>query len=402
MLVLAANLGSTSFKYKLYDLSDVASPRQLGSGSADRIGQTGGAWTLQHADQTQQGQADFPDHADAASFHMDRLVEYDVIESVEAIEAIGFKAVHGGPIRGAVEVDDPVLETMQKLAPLAPAHNPPYLAAMRAFKQKLPNVRQVAAFETAFHATIPQSRQVYGAPHEWIEQYGVRRYGFHGTSNAYIAQRMTTLAPKCRKIINFHLGGSASVCAIRDGKSAAHSMGATPQTGLFHANRVGDFDAFAVLALIESGMDVKTIYDTLSKKSGWLGLSGVSADLRDVEQAAVRGDERAQLAIDAFVESCRHYLGAYLAVLNGADALVFTAGIGQHSSAIRQAVCADLEFAGVVLNRQRNAEANGQAETRVDESSSSVQIWVVPTDEEWIVARQTATVLHGQTMTNPL
>jgi acetate kinase len=312
------------------------------------------------------------------------------------VEAIGFKAVHGGPISGAVRVDDQVLATMEQMAPLAPAHNPPYIAAMRSFREKLPRVVQVAAFETAFHSSIPLHRQAYAVPYEWITQHGIRRYGFHGASNAYLTARLADIAPNCRKLINLHLGGSCSICAVRDGKSVAHSMGTSAQTGVFHATRVGDFDPFAILALRAAGLEVDEIYRRLGQDSGLLGLSGVSADLREVESAAAAGNERAQLAVDAFVESCRHYLCAYLGVLNGADAIVFTGGIGQHGTTIREAILRDLDYAAIALDPQLNRQAGGQDESRIDAAESQTQIWVVPTNEELIVARQTVEVLNQQ------
>lgn len=394
MIVLVANLGSTSFKYKLFDFS--IDERVLAEGAADRIGQGDSHWEVKAAGLSVEGRADLADHAAAIELHLARLVEIGAIESVDSVEAIGFKAVHGGPISGAVEVDDRVLATMEKVVPLAPAHNPPYIAAMRSFRQKLPGVRQVAAFETAYHATIPLARQTYGVPHEWMVEHGIRRYGFHGASNAYIAARMAELAPQARRLVVLHLGGSCSVTAIRDGKSIATSMGTTPQTGVFHAARAGDFDPFAILALEAAGHSRAAIYEQLGKAGGLLGISAVSADCREVEEAAAAGDCRAQLAIDAFVESCRHYLGAWLVALGGADAIAFTGGIGQHGREIREAICENLGWAGIVLDRARNAAAKGREETRVEAGDSRAQIWVLPTNEELIVGRQTVAVLTGQ------
>ena len=393
MIVLVANLGSTSFKYKLFDMP---AETVLATGEADRIGQGQSAWALTVGDQTQQGTCELDDHAQAVDLHLAKLVACGALSDGEAVEAIGFKAVHGGPISGAVVVDDAVLATMESLYPLAPAHNPPYVQAMRSFKDKLPHVAQVAAFETAFHADIPLARQVYGVPHAWIQQHGVRRYGFHGASNASIAARMAQVAPTCSRIINLHLGGSSSVCAIKDGKSVAHSMGATPQTGTFHANRVGDFDPYAVVALKDAGMTESQIFEGLSKQGGLLGLSGVSADFRDVQQAATAGNAQAQLALDAFVESCRHYVGAFMVALGGVDAITFTAGIGQHNPAIRQAICKDLAFAGVELDDAKNTNATGKDASRIDTGHTQAQVWIVPTNEELIVARQTQHVLTHQ------
>ena len=399
MLIFVANLGSTSFKYKLYDMP---SERVLAIGASDRIGEPSGAWSVSGDGVKEEGEAEQRDHKRSIELHLAKLVEHDIIDNPRAIDAVGFKAVHGGRISGAVRVDDHVLDTMRSLYPLAPAHNPPYVEAMLSFREALPEAEQVAAFETGFHADIPLSRQVYGVPYGWCEKHNVRRYGFHGASNAYVASRMAELAPNCNRIINLHLGGSCSVCAIKDGKSVAHSMGATPQTGVFHANRAGEFDPFAVLALRDAGLDDDTIYKGLGRQGGLLGLSGVGSDLRDVRAAAEQGNERALLAIDAFVESCRHYLGAYLAVLGGVDAVTFTAGIGQYEPTIRAAICADLDFAGITLDPQRNANATGKTDQRLDDpdgkaSGGGAQVWVVPTNEELVVARQTAGALNQVT-----
>ncbi|MFW5835121.1 MAG: acetate/propionate family kinase [Pseudomonadota bacterium] len=388
MLILIANLGSTSFKYKLFDMP---SETVLAVGAADRIGRGDSAWSISAGDQAKQGEADLPDHAAAVEMHLRELSAMGVAKP-EQIEAIGFKAVHGGPISGAVQVTDDVLATMRRFVPLAPAHNPPYIAAMESFRQKLPNVRQVAAFETAFHQTIPPHRQLYGVPYEWATEHGIRRYGFHGASHRYIAETMTRRGK--HRVISLHLGGSASVCAIDGGDSVAHSMGTTPQTGLPHANRVGEFDPFAILALREAGLNEEDIWAGLGQRGGLLGISGHSGEMRDIEQAMRGGDERAKLAFDAFVESCRHYLGAYLAVLGGANAIVFTGGIGQHSAAVREAVCENMKFAGIVLDPYINREVDGRSDRRIDHEDSRVQIWVIPTNEELVVARQTYETLN--------
>src|SRR3954451_14285889 len=288
MLILVANLGSTSFKFKLLDMEQNGA--EVARGGYERIGQN---------------DSPFKTHGDVID---------EILAKCECTpDAIGFKAVHGGPISGAVRVTDEVIATMEQFADVAPAHNPPYIAAMRAFKQKLPDVPQVAAFETAFHQTIPMSRQVYAIPHEWTEQLGIRRYGFHGASHRYIATRVQELVGKdrSRRIISCHLGGSCSVCAIENGKSVATSMGLTPQTGLPQNNRVGDFDTFALLKLTKQGLGVDDILKKLGKEGGLLGISGVSNDMRDIEKAASEGNARAQLAIDAFVESVRGYIGNY-------------------------------------------------------------------------------------------
>jgi len=396
MIVLVSNLGSSSFKYKLFDMAgDGASHRVLADGAADRIGLGKSNWSVDADGKRFEGVDDLMDHAAAIDLHLGELVRARVIESMDRIDAIGFKAVHGGPTKEPVKVDEALLATMQDFADVAPQHNPPYIAAMRAFQKKLPNVPQVAAFETGYHQTIPLARQAYGIPYEWMNRLGIRRYGFHGASHRYIATRMAEIAPEAKKLISCHLGGSSSTSAISDGVSVANSFGMTCQTGVMHASRVGDFDAFALLKLLQSGIDLDTIWTGLGKEGGVLGLSGVSPDMREVEQAAADGNERAKLALDAFVESVRHYVGAQLVVLGGTDALVFTGGIGQNGREIRTAVCAGLDFAGIRLDEAKNEAAPRGVESRIDDGSGGAQIWVLPTNEELIVARQTVHVLNG-------
>jgi acetate kinase len=366
MIVLVANLGSTSFKYKLLDMDQDG--EVLARGGYERIGQAG---------------SPYANHGE--------VIDVILKEIPKRPDAIGFKAVHGGPISGAVRVTDEVIAVQEQFADVAPAHNPAYIAAMRAFKEKLPKTPQVAAFETAFHQTIPLSRQVYGIPYEWTEKLGIRRYGFHGASHRYIATRVKELVPGGKRVISCHLGGSSSICAIDHGKSVATSMGLTPQTGLLQNNRVGDFDTFALLKLLPQGLSVEEVLKKLGKEGGLLGISGVSNDMRDIEKAAGEGNERAKLAIDAFVEGIRHYLGAYLVALGGCDVLVFTGGIGENGVGIREAVCRGLGFAGIVLDENKN-RLRGREE-KISAVESGAEIWVVPTNEELIVARQTEAVL---------
>ncbi|MDB5358051.1 MAG: ackA [Phycisphaerales bacterium] len=371
MLVLVANLGSTSFKYKLLDMR--AGGAEVARGGYERIGQAGSPYAT---------------HGD--------VIDVILKDIGRVPDAIGFKAVHGGPISGAVRVNDDIIATMEQFADVAPAHNPPYIAAMRAFRAKLPDVPQVAAFETAFHQSIPLARQVYAIPHEWTEKLGIRRYGFHGASHRYIATRVPELVgnENCNRIISCHLGGSCSITAIDDGRSVANSFGMTAQSGVPHNNRVGDFDTFALLKLTRQGLALEDIFRRLGKEGGMLGMSGVSPDMRDIEKAAAEGNLRAKLAIDAFVESVRHFIGSYLVVLGGCDVLAFTGGIGENGSALREAVCKNLQWAGIALDPQKN-NVRGK-ETRISADTSRTQIWIVPTNEELIVARQAVAVLAGK------
>ena len=367
MHVLVANLGSTSFKFKLLDMEKDGDV--VARGGYERIGQSG---------------SPFKTHGD--------VIEVILKGLPRKPDAIGFKAVHGGPISGAVRVTDEVIAIQEQFADVAPAHNPAYVGAMKAFHQKLPNVPQVAAFETAFHQTIPLARQIYAIPHEWTETLGIRRYGFHGASHRYIATRVRELlGTQARRVISCHLGGSCSICAIEGGKSVANSFGMTAQSGVPHNNRVGDFDTFAVCKLLKHGLTWDEVLRRLGKEGGMLGMSGVSQDMRDIEKAAAQGDRRAKLAIDAFVESVRHFIGAYLVVLGGCDVLVFTGGIGENDIAIREAVCRNLEWAGVALDPQKN-QLRGKEE-KINKVESGADIWIIPTNEELIVARQTVAVL---------
>jgi acetate kinase len=369
MFILAANLGSTSFKYKLLNME--AYGAEVARGAYERIGQKDSPYAT---------------HADVLD---------EILKSLpHPPDAIGFKAVHGGPISGAIRVSDEVIATMEQFSDVAPAHNPPYIAAMKAFRVKLPKVPQVAVFETAFHHTIPMSRQIYAIPHEWTEKLGIRRYGFHGASHRFIANRVTEMLGRhaSRRIISVHLGGSCSVCAIESGKSVACSFGMTVQSGLPHNNRVGDFDGFAITRLLNQKIELNEIFRRLAKEGGLLGMSGISPDMRDIERAAAAGDARAKLAIDAFVESARHYIGSFLVVLGGCDVLVFTGGMGENAITLRAAICRDLDFAGLILDPGKN-QTRAQ-ETCISKVESNGQIWVIPTNEELIVALETESVLN--------
>jgi len=258
----------------------------------------------------------------------------------------------------------------------------------------LPMTPQVAAFETGFHQTIPEARRTYGIPYEWTSEWGVRRYGFHGASHEYIAVRTSELFDRPGlRVISCHLGGSSSICAIEGGQSVANSFDTTAQSGLPHNNRVGDFDAFALnLLLRRTGLALDEIFAKLSKEGGLLGISGVSNDMRDLEEAAAAGNDRAKLAIDVWVESVRHYIGAYLAAMNGADVIVFTGGIGENGCALRRRVCGGFDYAGVKLDEQRNKVRGREATISADDSR--IKVMTIPTNEELIVARHTKRVLE--------
>ena len=390
MKVLVANLGSTSFKYRLYDLP---SEVQLARGGIDRIGQAASACFVEINGKKQESTLPVGDHAAAVGMCLNQLTdpEHGCLKSVSEVAAIGFKAVFAGNLSGVRVVDDALLQKMEDLSDIAPAHNPMYARAMRQLRSAFPQIPLVAALETAFHDTIPEANRLYAIPYEWSQEYEIKRWGFHGASHRYLNTRMAQLLGRDDlKIITCHLGGSNSLCAARGGKSQATSMGMSPQTGLLHNNRVGDFDPYALPILLrKTGKTLEQILEELSSKGGLLGLSGLSQDARDIEEAAAKGHVRAQLALDVFIASIRQYLGAYLTVLGGADAIVFSAGIGENSSIIRDGVCKNMEWAGIELDKTKNETLPRGSESRISTDSSRVQVWVVPTNEEIVVARQT-------------
>lgn len=395
MKILVANLGSTSFKYRLFDMDG---ERQLARGGIDRIGSPESRCTVQIGEHRLEKTLRVPDHAEAVRQCLTQLTDSKsgCLKSASEVSAIGFKAVHGGAVSGVQRVTPAVLEAMEQMNSVAPAHNPPYIAAMRQMSEQLPEIPLVAAFETGFHSTIPPRNRYYAVPYEWAEKGLVRRFGFHGASHRYIATRTAEIfGTDHLRVISCHLGGSSSICAIRNGQSVANSLGTSPQSGLPHNNRVGDFDVFALsLVLKHTGKSLDEVLDMLANQSGLYGISGVSTDVRDISQAAAAGNPRAQLAMDVFCASARHYLGAYLVELGGADVIVFTGGIGENQADFRAAFCDNLEELGIVLDPVANEQARGEAPIHAERSR--VKLWVIPTNEEIVVARQAKQLLEGR------
>ncbi|MEL7338344.1 MAG: acetate/propionate family kinase, partial [Planctomycetota bacterium] len=318
MLILVANLGSTSFKYRLLDMRDETT---LAIGSVDRIGsvdenEPASRCVSKIGDVEHIHEQRVADHGVAVQACLAQLTDPDngVIDTPSAVSAIGFKAVHGGRLSGVFVIDDDVLDAMQEMSAAAPAHNPPYIAAIKGLRKRVGDIPLVAAFETDFHRTIPVARQTYAIPKSWTRELHIRRWGFHGASHRYIAQRTARLVnnPSAR-IVSCHLGGSSSLCAIRDGNSVATTMGMTPQTGLPQNNRVGDFDPFALpLIMRHTGEDITKTLERLANEGGLLGISGRSSDIRDIESAAADGDADCQLALDVYVEEVRRHLGGMI------------------------------------------------------------------------------------------
>jgi acetate kinase len=371
--ILVANIGSTSFKYRLYEMRAGA---LLASGKFERIGRAGGEC------------ASYQEAIDGALLSL--IGDRKPLSRLSELTAVGFKAVHAGPLSGARLVDERVLRCMEEFSFFAPAHNPPYLAAMRAFRQAAPQVPQVALFESAFFQDLPEEATAYAVPYEWKDELHVRRYGFHGASHRHAAETGSRKLPlKDLRHVSCHLGGSSSLAALRAGRAVDTSFGMSPQSGLPHNNRVGDLDVFAALYVMrKKGLDVDQMAEILSTGSGLAGLSGTSGDMRDLTEAAAAGQPRARLALDLFVRTVRHYLGAFLLELGGVDLISFSGGIGENSAPLRASVCRDLREFGIILDPALNEAARGEA--RISAADSRAQIWVFPADEEWIVARAAA------------
>ncbi len=396
MRVLVPNLGSTSLKYQLLEIQG---ERVLARGKIERIGSAQAQITTWELDgKTTATTTAIPDHRAAIQILIDRLSHLEEGRQAQAIDAVGFKAVHGGPrYRGSFLVTDDLLEAMKEFVPVAPVHNPIYIQAMQVFRSILPGVPMVAVFEPGFHVTIPERASVYGVPYEWREKYGVRRYGFHGSSHRYVSQRVPEFLGRPTtglRLVSCHLGGSSSICAILEGKSVDASFGFSAQSGIEHAARCGDLDPFIVLHVMEKeNLTPLQAGELLCKKGGLLGISGVSNDLRDLEEAAAKGHHRAALAIEVLVYEVKKYIGAFAAAMGGLDAVAFAGGIGENSWRVRQEVCCGLEFLKLRLDGEKN-RASGSGDRVISSLDSSVSVVVISTNEEIIVARETVRVLE--------
>jgi len=394
--ILVANLGSTSFKYRLFDMTD---ERQLARGGVERIGSDQSECFVEIQGQRTELTTHAPDHAAAVKLCLEQLThpQSGCLENAAEVSAIGFKAVHGGRVSGVQLVTPDVLSAMEEMSLVAPAHNPPYIAAMRLLGEKLPDIPLVAAFETGFHATIPEERKRYATPAGWAENLHVKKWGFHGASHRYIAQRTAEMSNRDDlRLVSCHLGGSSSLTAIDSGQSVGTTMGMSPQTGLPQNNRVGDFDPFCLPMIMQAtGKTLDETLTALASEGGLLGLSGgLSGDMRDLEAAAAEGNEAALLALNTYAAEIRRYLGGLIIELGRWDWLVFTGGIGENGAEIRRRICRNLHEFGVVLDEALN-ETPGAGEVKISAEDSRIEIWIVPTNEEIVVARQTKACLES-------
>ena len=401
MKALVSNIGSTSFKFRLFDMS--AGEREIASGGADRIGGSGSVLKVKMASGPRETARDFADHGAAIVAVLEQLQQGGALTNVADLDVVAFKAVMAGDVEPICIVDDELLAKMEYFVPIAPAHNPAYIAAMRMFRQALPGTPLVAAFEPGFHRTIPERRRLYAVPPQWASKYGIKRYGFHGASHRYIATRTLELQPSARRIISCHLGGSSSISAIVDGQSVANSFGLSPQSGLPQTNRAGEFDPFAFdLLQRAAGMTAAQVLKELGSGGGFAALSGTSGDIRDLLTAIASGSADAKLALDVFTTAVRDFIGAYLVEMGGCDALVFTGGIGQYNPSVRADILKGLAFAGLTMDEAKNAAAGEtiRGETRIDAPTSKAALWVMPTNEELVVARQAVEFLRKNTQQN--
>lgn len=397
MKILVLNCGSSSVKYKLFDMD---SHEVMAQGGVEKLGLPGSflKFTLPDGEKVVL-EKDLPEHTAAIEFILSILTgkEYGCIQSLEEIDAVGHRVVHGAEqFSSSVEITSEVIGKMVECIELAPLHNPPNLKGIRAMSSLIPGIRQVGVFDTAFHQTMPNYAYMYGLPYSLYKKYGVRRYGFHGTSHRYVSARACDVLGvpyEKQRIITAHIGNGASITAIKDGKSVDTSMGLTPVEGLLMGTRCGDIDAGALTYLMDKeGLDAKGLSDLINKRSGVWGLSGISSDMREIEAAVAEGDKRATLALTVYNYRIKKYIGAYVAVLGGLDILVFTGGVGENQWATRQAVCADMEYMGIKLDQQKNDGMRGE-EMVISTPDSKVTVIVVPTDEEFMIAKDTKMVL---------
>lgn len=393
MKILVLNCGSSSIKYKLYEMS---TKEVLAQGGIEKLGLPDSFLKFKMPDGSKKTiEKNMPEHTVGVQLIFDTLTnpEYGCIKSLSEIDAVGHRLVHGGEkFNTSVVITPEVIEQMKACTDLAPLHNPANLKGVAAVSAILPNIPQVGVFDTAFHQTMPAHAYMYALPYEYYTQYGVRRYGFHGTSHRYVSRRACEflgLDYEKTKIITVHVGGGGSITAIKDGKSIDTSMGLTPVEGLVMGTRSGDVDLGAITYLMDKlNLSVADLNTIINKKSGVLGVSGVSSDMRDIEDAIAKGNERAKLALDMFEYRLLKYIGAYTAALNGVDVIVFTGGIGENQTITREYICKGLSYLGVKYNKELNAKSRGE-EVEISTPDSKVRVVVIPTDEELTIATDT-------------
>lgn len=392
--IIAINAGSSSLKFQLFEMP---SEDVITKGLIERIGLKDSIFNITVGDEKKTETTDIPDHSVAVKMLLDKLTSEGIIKSLDEIEGIGHRVVHGGEeFADSVLITDEVLKKLEDLSELAPLHNPANITGIKAFKEVLPNVPAIAVFDTAFHQTMPENSFLYSLPYEYYKEYGIRKYGFHGTSHKYVSQRAAEMLGRPLeqlRLISCHLGNGASIAAIRGGKSIDTSMGFTPLAGVTMGTRSGNIDPALIPYIMEkTNKTAEEVLDVLNKESGMLAVSGFSSDLRDIELEAEKGNERAELALQVFANRIHKYIGSYAARMYGVDAIIFTAGIGENSSAIRERVLKGLEFMGVYFDPALN-KVRGQ-EAFISYPHSPVKVMIIPTNEEVMIARDVVRLTH--------
>lgn len=394
------NCGSSSVKYKLINVDD---KKTLAEGGVEKIGIPGSFLKFRLPDGSKKVIDEvIPDHRKAIMDILNILTDptYGCISSFKEIDAVGHRVVHGGEkFNKSVLINDEVIEKIKECYDVAPLHNPVNMAGIDAITEFMPGVPQVAVFDTAFHQTMPAEAYMYALPYELYTKYSVRRFGFHGTSHRYVARRVCDFLGvpyENQRIITCHIGNGGSITAVKDGKSIDTSMGLTPVEGLMMGTRVGDVDPGALTFIMDKEhLDTKQLSNLINKKSGVLGISGISSDMRDIDAAIAEGNERAKLALDMYIYRIIKYIGAYTAVLNGVDIIVFTGGVGENQQPLRKAVCEHLSYLGVKIDDAVNASSRGE-EKVISAADSKVKVVVIPTDEELMIARDTEAIVNGR------
>ena len=399
MNILVLNCGSSSVKYKLIEIK---ANEVLAEGGIEKIGLPDAFIKFKYEGKKIQQDLDISDHVGAIKSILDNLTgkQYGCIRDFNEIDAVGHRVVHGGEkFNKSVLIDDDVIAKVKECYSIAPLHNPVNMAGIEAINEVLPNVPQVAVFDTAFHQTMPPKAYMYALPYKYYIIDHVRRYGFHGTSHRYVTQRVCEflgVKPEGKKIITCHIGNGGSITAVKDGKSIDTTMGLTPTEGLMMGTRCGDVDPGALLFLMEKhNLNYRGMLEVVNKLSGVSGVTGISPDMREINAAAEEGDERAKLALDMYENRVIKYVGAFTAEMNGVDIIVFTGGVGEHQASIRANVCHSLGYMGVQVDEEVNQANNGEEQV-ISAENSSVKVVVIPTDEEYMIAKDTEAIVEGR------
>lgn len=391
MKIISINTGSSSLKFSLFNMDDES---VIASGLFERIGIEGSKYTIKFNGEKISQEVVLNNHTDAVKILLDKLIDLNIINSLDEIDGVGHRLVHGkDKYNKSIIITDEVINDLDLFKEFAPLHNPANILGINAFREILPNVLMVGVFDTAFHQTMSEEEYLYAVPYSWYRDYGVRKYGFHGTSHRYISDTVSRMLGKNEfRLISCHIGNGGSICAIKDGKCVDTSMGFTPIAGIMMGTRCGDIDPSIITYVMEKeGKNAGEVIDDLNKKSGLLGISEISSDMRDIIEKCNEGDEKAIIARDKYIRRIVDYIAQYYVLLGGANLIVFTAGVGENSEPIRRLVCEKLACLGIKIDLEKNNVMGKTAKISTDDSS--VDVYVIPTDEELLIARDTANLI---------